>query len=157
MGLFALNLTLALLWMACNGAFSLLDACIGFALGHGVLWLLRPLFHGGRYFRVFWGGLAYCVWLAREIGRSAVRVAKATLGIGPPPCPAILAIPLAAVSDFEIMALACSVTLTPGTLSLDVSEDRSTLYIHAMFAEDPDAVRNEIKNDMERRLLEALR
>src|SRR5690606_901199 len=71
--------------------------------------------------------------------------------------PAVVSIPLDARTDLEITLLAMCITLTPGTLSLDVSTDRRVLYIHAMFAEDPDALRHEIKNGFERRLLELLR
>ena len=49
------------------------------------------------------------------------------------------------------------ISLTPGTLSLDVSEDRKTLYIHAMYVENPDDLRKEIKDGLEKRLLELLR
>jgi multicomponent Na+:H+ antiporter subunit E len=49
------------------------------------------------------------------------------------------------------------VTLTPGSLSLDVSEDRSKLYVHTMFLETPEALSKEIKDGFERRVLELLR
>jgi multicomponent Na+:H+ antiporter subunit E len=38
-----------------------------------------------------------------------------------------------------------------------VAPDRKSLYVHAMFAGDPEKVRAEIKNGMERRLLELMR
>ena len=53
--------------------------------------------------------------------------------------------------------LANVITLTPGTLSLDVSEDRRTLYVHGMFVDDPEAFRREIKDGFERRIEELLR
>ena len=55
------------------------------------------------------------------------------------------------------MLLANLVSLTPGTLSLEVSEDRRVLYIHAMFVDDRDALRRQIKDGFERRLLEVMR
>jgi multicomponent Na+:H+ antiporter subunit E len=39
--------------------------------------------------------------------------------------------------------------MTPGSLSVDVSADRSTLYVHVMRVEDPDTVRREIKGTLE--------
>jgi multicomponent Na+:H+ antiporter subunit E len=71
--------------------------------------------------------------------------------------PAILAIPLEARTDLEILLLANLITMTPGSVSLDVSPDRRTLYIHAMYAEDAEAVRREIKEKLERHVLELLR
>jgi multicomponent Na+:H+ antiporter subunit E len=71
--------------------------------------------------------------------------------------PGIIGIPLDARTDMEITLVANLVSLTPGTLSLDVSEDRSTLYVHVMFMDDIETVRAEIKNGIERRVLEVLR
>jgi multicomponent Na+:H+ antiporter subunit E len=47
--------------------------------------------------------------------------------------------------------------MTPGSLSMDVSDDRRVLYVHAMFVEDAEEFRREIKESFERRVLEMLR
>jgi multicomponent Na+:H+ antiporter subunit E len=65
----------------------------------------------------------------------------------------VVAIPLEAESDLSISLLANLITLTPGSLTLDVSEDRKVLYVHTMYAEDIDQLRLGIK-DLERRVLE---
>ena len=70
---------------------------------------------------------------------------------------AIIAIPLDAESDLEITVLANLITLTPGTLSLDVSPDRKTLYIHAMHVRDVEKFRNDIKVRLERRVMEVFK
>src|SRR5690606_35550704 len=66
--------------------------------------------------------------------------------------PGILAIPLDAETDLEITLLANMISLTPGTLSLDVSSDRRVLFVHTMYLEEVDAFK-----DCERRLLRVLR
>ncbi|WP_200852822.1 Na+/H+ antiporter subunit E, partial [Klebsiella pneumoniae] len=71
--------------------------------------------------------------------------------------PDIVYVPLDARSDLEITLLANMVSLTPGTLSLDVSEDRQYLIVHAMFAPEHQAVINDIKNGLEKRILEVTR
>ena len=71
--------------------------------------------------------------------------------------PAILAIPLDVKTDLEITAFANLITLTPGTLSLEVSEDRKTLYIHAMYVDDINLFKERLKKGLERRLLQVLR
>ena len=71
--------------------------------------------------------------------------------------PGIVAVPIEAKTDFEITTLANLVSLTPGTLSLDLSSDHKTLYVHAMFVDDPETIRRDIRLGMERRVLEALR
>ncbi|MBW2487296.1 MAG: Na+/H+ antiporter subunit E, partial [Deltaproteobacteria bacterium] len=70
---------------------------------------------------------------------------------------AIVAIPLDAESDLEITVLANLITLTPGTLSLDVSPDRKTLYVHAMHVDDVEEFRQDIKQRMERRVMEVFK
>jgi len=73
--------------------------------------------------------------------------------------PGVLAIPLDARTDVEIAMLANLITLTPGSVSLDVSEDRSQLFIHAMYIDggDVEAYRRDVKENLERRVLELLR
>ena len=71
--------------------------------------------------------------------------------------PAIVAIPLTAETDAEIAFLANLISLTPGTLSLDVSTDRQVLYIHAIDVKDIEKLRTDIKSGLEARLLEVMR
>jgi multicomponent Na+:H+ antiporter subunit E len=74
-------------------------------------------------------------------------------------CPGVVAIPLDARTDAEITLLANLITLTPGSVSLDVSEDRRMLYVHAMYIDggDVEAYRRSVKEGLERRVLELLR
>jgi len=69
----------------------------------------------------------------------------------------VVAVPLDARTDVEIALLANLITMTPGSLSVDVADDRSVIYVHSMFAEDPDELRRQIKADLERRVLELVR
>jgi multicomponent Na+:H+ antiporter subunit E len=71
--------------------------------------------------------------------------------------PGVVAIPLDARTDAETITLANLITLTPGTLSLDVSPDHRVLYIHAMYIDDLETLRRGIKEGLERRVLELLR
>lgn len=70
--------------------------------------------------------------------------------------PAIVAVPLDIETDFEINALASLITLTPGTLSIEVSEDRKTLYVHMMYVKNGDIemAKKEIKNGFEKKIME---
>jgi multicomponent Na+:H+ antiporter subunit E len=71
--------------------------------------------------------------------------------------PGVVAVPLKARTDLEITLLANMVSLTPGTLSLDVSDDRRVLYVHAMYLHDRRRLVRSIQQGFERRLLEVLR
>jgi multicomponent K+:H+ antiporter subunit E len=70
--------------------------------------------------------------------------------------PAFIVIPLDLEDDFRITMLASMITLTPGTLSVDVAADRSALYVHCLSAPDPDAVREEIKRVFEKGIMESI-
>jgi multicomponent Na+:H+ antiporter subunit E len=71
--------------------------------------------------------------------------------------PGFIAVPLEARTDLEILALANLISMTPGSLSVEASTDRKTLYVHAMYVEDAGSMRHKIKDDLERRVLEVLR
>ena len=68
--------------------------------------------------------------------------------------PAWVVVPLDLVQPEAITVLAGTITLTPGTVTADLSNDGHSLLVHALDAPDPDAVRDEIKERYERRLLE---
>ena len=68
--------------------------------------------------------------------------------------PAIVAVPLSVKSDAEITLLANLITLTPGTLSVDVSADKSVLYVHALYMDDRDAMIADIANGFEKKIRE---
>ncbi len=68
--------------------------------------------------------------------------------------PGITAVPLDLYSDMQITLLANVISLTPGTLSLDISDDKKIIFIHSIFVKDPDDFRHQIKNGFERRILD---
>jgi len=74
-------------------------------------------------------------------------------------CPGVVAIQLDARTDAEITLLANLITLTPGSVSLDLSDDKSVLYVRAMCIDggDVEAYRRSVKEGLERRVLELLR
>lgn len=152
-----LNLLLAIVWSAAVGRMSLETFGFGFLLGYFLLWWLYPV-HGDRaYFHKgprFVGLALFFFW---ELFLSNLRVARAIVSSRAYRRPGILAVSLDAETDVEISLLGILVTLTPGTLLLDISDDRKVMYIHAMFVDDPDEVRRSIKEGFERRVLELLR
>ena len=71
--------------------------------------------------------------------------------------PAVVAVPLDLRTDMGLLLLTSMITLTPDSLSLMVSADRTILYIHTMYVADAEAYRQHIKDNYERRILELLR
>lgn len=104
-----------------------------------------------------WKAVAFALFLLQDLVLSTVRVAWEVMTPAKTRRQGIIGVPLDAKTDLEIALLANLITFTPGTMSVDVSSDRSVLYIHAMFVDDPDAFRHAIKDGYERRVLELVR
>lgn len=154
---FLSNILLALAWTAVMGDMTPAVFAQGFVLSYLILWFSQPFLGRSTYFRKVWHIVRFALFFARELIESNVRVAYMVIRGAEATRPGIVAFPLDARTDLEITFLANFITFTPGTLSLDVSEDKRTLYIHALYVDDPDALRNSIKQGLERRMLEVLR
>ncbi|MCS6772237.1 MAG: Na+/H+ antiporter subunit E [Kiritimatiellae bacterium] len=151
------NFLLAMTWAAMTSAFTLPNLVVGFAVGYLALLALKPMLGDSAYYAKFPKTIWFVLYFLKEVIKSSLRVAWDVVTPTHYNRPGIVAIPMNAKTDLEIMLLANLISLTPGTLSLDVSPDRKTLYIHAMFAERPDEIRREIRDGLEKRLLELLR
>lgn len=151
------NIALAFLWAALTGRITPANLAVGFVLGALVLAFVQRANGSPRYFvklRQATGLALFFVW---ELILSNLRVAYDVVTPRHHMRPGVVAIPLDAETDAEITLLANLVTLTPGTLSLDVSVDRRFLYVHSMYIDDVETTRRRIKNGLERRVLEVLR
>ena len=157
MRVFLFNLLLALLWAAVVGSVDPAHLLTGFLVGYAVLWIARPVLGPTRYFGKLFEALRFAAFFIYELVLSNVRVAWDVLTPKAHRRPGVVAVPLDADSDVEITLLANLVTLTPGSLSLDVSPDRRCLYVHAMFVDDIDELRRDIKDGFERRVLDLMR
>ncbi len=155
MNLLVFNIVLALIWGVVTNSFSPSNLIFGYVLAFVCLWLVRERFDQHNFYRPF-RILRLIALFVYELALSGYRVARYTLSPRMEFRPAIVAFPLELESPVGIMLLANLITLTPGTLSVDVSTDRSTLYIHAMNVDDADALRADIRNGFERRIREAL-
>ena len=152
------NMLLALAWAALQGELSLGTLVTGYVLGYLVLATLSRggVLGGspyiGRVHRVV--GLAgYFVWeLVLANLRLALDVATPSYHMKP----GIIAVPLDATTDGQILLLSMLINTTPGSVALDVSPDRKTLYVHVMYMTTPDAARDDIKQGFERRVLGVL-
>ena len=150
------GLLLAIVWVGATGVTTLPNLFAGFLLALLVLAALRRR-DGAGPLRRLRRAVALAAYFAWEMLVANVRVAHDVLTPAYRMRPAVVAIPLDANTDLEITLLANLISLTPGTLSLDVSADRRTLYVHGMFVRDRDSFIRSIKSGLERRLLEVLR
>ena len=155
--LFALNLVLALFWAMATGEVTLLTLGSGFLVGMLVLHLVGPVLGDSRYAMRFFLAINLALFFLRELLASSVRVAIDVLRPRFTMRPAIIRVPLEVRDDVQITLLANLISLTPGTLSVDVSEDKSHLYVHAMYGDDPERVVRRVKQKFERRIQEVFR
>lgn len=110
-----------------------------------------------RFLQRIWGAITLSVYFWGELILSNVRIARDVLRPVKYLSPGVLAVPLDVTTDVEITLLSNLITLTPGTIGLDVSEDRKVLYIHAMHVADGERVKHGIKQGFERRIWEITR
>ena len=154
MSAFFLNVLLALAWVALTGEFTPLNLAIGFVIGLGALWLTRR--NGGQpgYVRKVGIVIGFATFFLWELVLANLRMALLVLKPHGTLRPGIVAVPLDLRSESQVALLANFVTLTPGTLSLDISDDRQVLYVHAVDVPDAEVLRHAIKHGFERRIKE---
>jgi multicomponent Na+:H+ antiporter subunit E len=146
------SILLALAWAALQGELTLMNLLVGYVVGYAILALL------GR------GGVMPSTLVSRTVSASSLmaffawqmlvanfRVAADVLW-GNRIEPAVVAIPLDITSDAEILLLSMLINITPGSVTIDLSDDRQTLYVHVMHMKSPDETRQEIKDGFERRV-----
>ncbi|MFG0335879.1 MAG: Na+/H+ antiporter subunit E [Maioricimonas sp. JB049] len=151
------NVLLAMVWALASDRLSFANLLVGFVLGYIVLWVAQPVMPPSRYFQRLPVAIRFTGFFLWQLLLSNLRVAYDVITPHLYMRPAVIAVPLDVRTDQEITLLANLITLTPGTLSLDVSEDRRFLYVHAMFVDDVEQFRHSIKDGFERRVLELLR
>ena len=154
----AIAVVLAILWATITDTFTFPNLALGFAIGAAVALVVRDRFRSRGTLRRLWAAFALGVIFLRDLLVSAVKVGLLVLSpnLRRKLAPAIIAYPLRLKSDAGITLLANLITLTPGTLSIDVSEDRTTLYVHALQMTDRDGLVSEIANGFERRIMDLL-
>jgi len=151
------NVLLALVWAALQGEIRLINLVVGFVLGYAVLFLMQPVIGKTAYFSKVVQGLDLGFFFLRELIVANFSVAYYVLAPKDRMRPAVQAIPLEPAKDISITLLANMITLTPGTLSIDVSPDRKYLFIHNIGVTDVEKSRKKIKETFERRILEVTR
>ena len=155
--LLPINLLLALSWGAMTGSFSEVNLAFGFIVSAAALYLIREQVGTVGYFTRAFRIVSLAGLFIYELVLSSIRVARMVLSPHMKLNPGIVAFPLRVDRDFEITLLANLITLTPGTLSVDVSDDRRTLFVHCIDVPDPEETIREIRDGFELKIMEAFR
>ena len=147
---------ITLVWAAVTGTFSLLNLLLGIGVASLATLLIRERIDRPHVARRAWLIVTLAALFLYELALSATRVAFLVLtpDLKKRMAPAIIAYPLTVKSDAEITLLANLITLTPGTLSVDVAPDRSVLYLHALEMRDREATIASIRDGFEAKIIE---
>ncbi|MBS4059347.1 MAG: Na+/H+ antiporter subunit E [Bacteroidetes bacterium] len=153
------NLFLAFIWLTLTMKFELVNFIFGFAAGFLVLWFVnRKKTDEYRYIHFMPRLLSFLLLFTKEVIKGSIRIGYDIVTPHHYMHPGIIAVPLDAKTDLEITLLANSITLTPGTTSIALSDDRAYLYVYNVYLEeDVQKSIDEIKNGLEKKLLEVLR
>lgn len=154
---FLSNILLTFIWVALTGDFTYENYLFGFVLSYFMLRMIITGSGNSKYFRILPKVITFIFFFLSELIKANMQVAYEVMTPHYNMKPGIVKIPLDAKTDLEITFLANLITLTPGTTSLDVSDDRKVLYVHSMYIEDRESLINDIKNGFEKRILEILR
>jgi multicomponent Na+:H+ antiporter subunit E len=165
-----LNLVLAIIWMALQSSFTVIDFVVGFVLGFAIIGITgraleeqvydlegrKARYGSNDYVRQTYRVFAFIGFSLWSIVKANIEVARIVLNPKAKLRPGIVAMPLDLKSDSGITTLANLITLTPGTVTLDVSSDKRTLYMHVLDVQDAEQLRQDTKDQFERRVMELL-
>ncbi len=149
---FFLNLLLAVVWCLLQDELTLQQFVVGYLIGAGIMLFFIRVFHEELYFRKVILGVRLLGFFLKELLVANLTVVKQVLAVRPNPRSGIIAYPLELRNDLFITLLANMITLTPGTLSVEVSPDRRFLFIHMLNIADIEEEKRKIKNGFERYL-----
>ena len=151
------NILLAFLWMTITGIVNTTNFIVGFVLSYITLWLFRSNLGHSNYFIKFYQVARLLISFAKEILVANFYIACEIVTPRYITQSAIIKYRLDAQNDLEIALLTNLITLTPGTLCMEVTEDRNYVFIHTMYHGELRDVERGIKENIEKKLLEALR
>ncbi|QBR12200.1 MULTISPECIES: Na+/H+ antiporter subunit E [unclassified Sphingobacterium] len=154
---FLMNLLLSFIWVALTGSMLYSNFIFGYLLGFGVLWIMNRNESDVRYFYRVPKIISFFFFFLYELIKANVQVAYDVITPKYFFKPGIVRYPVNANTDFEINLLSTFISLTPGTLIIDISDDKKAIYIHVMYLKDEEQFIRTLKTGVERKLLELLR
>jgi len=152
-----LNLLIGVIWMFLSESYSLASFLVGFVIGALLLLLLNRFIPDSYYFKHV-KAIGYLIFLfIKELIMANIEVLKWVYKPKLNFEPGIIALPIDVKKNWEITLLANLITLTPGTLSVDVSRDQRFIYIHAIDLPDVNETIVGIKDTFEKAIREVTR
>jgi multicomponent Na+:H+ antiporter subunit E len=155
--LFLSNLILAIIWVMATGTLTEENFLFGFFISFAILWVITFKKEERKYFTMIPKLLAYMLFIFWEIIKANFQSLKESFYPKSKLEPAIVKVPLDAKTNMEISILSNIISLTPGTLIMDVSDDKKVVYVHVMHLQDKENFIKEIKLKFEKPLLDLMR
>lgn len=152
MKLFMLNILLALLWTFTWGSFDIYTLAAGFVLGYLLISLYSRVTAVEGYGNKAWDLIRFGFYFLRILVKANLQIAYEVITPRYNQTPRIIRYDVSGLTDVQITTLTNAITLTPGTLVIDISKDRKYLYIHCMYARDRAAAVAEL-DDLRDRLM----
>ena len=149
-----LNIGIALIWMLLRNDFSGVEFMLGYIVGLLLIFLLRRFLTFDFYFRRIIAIIKLIGLFSYELILANIDVIKIVLSPKMNIKPGIIAVPTVLKTEWEVTLLASLISLTPGTLSMDFSEDGKTIYVHSIHVPDKEEAIKQIHNTFERAILE---
>lgn len=152
-----LNILLAFLWMFLANSFSTSSFIIGYLLGLIAMFAMRRGFSSRFYLGPFIALIRLFIRFLYELVVANLQVLSIILKPRLDIKPGIFAYETELEHNWQITLLSMLITLTPGTLVVDISDDNKTLYIHALHMPEADDAVASIRNSFEKAILEVSR
>ncbi len=153
---FLMNLLLSFIWVALTGSMYYSNFLFGFLLGFFILWVMNKNEEDNRYFNRVPKIIGFVFYFLYEMIKANLQVAYDVITPKYFFKPGIVRFPLTATSDLEINLISMFISLTPGTILLDVSDDKKWIFIHVMYLDSKEKFISRMKYS-ERRILEIVR
>lgn len=156
---FLLNILLIFVWVALTGQLNYPNFGFGAVLGFSILWLLTKNANKSEkeYFYRVPKIIAFILYFLYDMLRANLQVAIDVITPNYHTTPGIIKYDIDAKTDFEITMLTNIIALTPGTMVVDIADDKTHIYIHAMYLKDKEEFITKMKEKTEKKLLEILR
>lgn len=153
-----INFFLAFIWMFFTGSFTTSGFLVGFLLGLLVIFMMRRFFQESGtsfYFIRVIKVIKLILIFARELVIANFEVLRLVLSPKLSIQPGIFRYETTLKSGWAISLLSMLISLTPGTLVVQVSQDNTILYIHALHMPDKEALKRDIYKNFESNIKEA--
>jgi multicomponent Na+:H+ antiporter subunit E len=153
------NIFLTFIWVTLTMNLSVENVIIGFVVSYLALWFVQRKNKARKYFYVVPRFISFSALFIKEVVVGSMKICYDIITPKHFMNPGIIAVPLDVKTDLEITILANAITLTPGTTSLAVSDDKSVLYVYNVYLDKHDIQKSidAIKNGLEKKLLEVIR